>query len=95
MAGCVCCKWNSVVMMGFLPNWFPSRASDMFGRLHLVPKPVYKFVTRPTALPVTKVTDRAIGLATNLVINIGHMIGETGLKVVQRGGFEALRKVIP
>ena len=70
-------------MMGFLPNWFPSRASDMFGRLHLVPKPVYKFVTRPTALPVTKVTDRAIGLATNLVINIGHMIGETGLKVVQ------------
>ena len=59
----------------------------------MVPMPVYKFVTRPTALPVTKVTDRAIGLATNLVINIGHMIGETGLKVVQRSGFEALRKV--
>ena len=33
---------------------------------------------------VTSVTDSAVGLFTHSVINIGHMIGETGLKVVQR-----------
>ena len=31
---------------------------------------------------VTSVTDSAVGLFTHSVINIGHMIGETGFKVI-------------